>query len=257
LGVDRLGMNPSLALSALRGIALGLMGHPREGGCELDRVIELARTSQQLFPALASHCLYVYRCEVTGEVAAAPAHSRDAVDYAERIGSPMGRIFAYSALGVANVLNRAWHKALEVLEQALAVGSERRLQAWEGYVLAAMAAAHLGLGDRAKALALADEVIAVSRRRGTRSWEFPALLTRIRALRETHGLQARREMEAPLAEADASLEMSGGKSYDPFLHVERAELARLIGNEPPRQCELREAHRLFTEIGAPIRAAEV
>jgi hypothetical protein len=36
-----------------------------------------------------------------------------------------------------------------------------------------------------------------------------------------------------------------------------AELARLSSDEITRQRELREAHRLFTEIGAPIRAAEV
>jgi len=47
--------------------------------------------------------------------------------------------------------------------------------------------------------------------------------------------------------------MSGAKSYQPFLHVERAEL----GDETTRQRELCEAHRLFLEIGAPIRAAEV
>ena len=51
--------------------------------------------------------------------------------------------------------------------------------------------------------------------------------------------------------------MSGAKSYEPFLHVERAELARLTGDEATRQRELREAHRLFLEIGAPIRAEQV
>jgi len=51
--------------------------------------------------------------------------------------------------------------------------------------------------------------------------------------------------------------MSGVKSYEPFLHIERAELARLIGDEAARERELGEAHRLFTEIGAPIRAEEV
>ena len=38
---------------------------------------------------------------------------------------------------------------------------------------------------------------------------------------------------------------------------ERAELARLSADGAARERELREAHRLFTEIGAPIRAAEV
>ena len=51
--------------------------------------------------------------------------------------------------------------------------------------------------------------------------------------------------------------MSGARSYEPFLHVERAELARLNGDEAVREQELRDARRLFTEIGAPIRAAEV
>src|SRR5262249_22989817 len=76
-----------------------------------------------------------------------------------------------------------------------------------------------------------------------RMWEFSALLTRIRALREIQGLQATREIEAALAEADALLEMSGAKSYEPYLHVERAELARLTSDDAVRARELREAHR--------------
>src|SRR5262249_20248902 len=47
---------------------------------------------------------------------------------------------------------RRGHEALEVLGTALAVGRERRLQTCESRALASMAAAHLGLGDRAKAL---------------------------------------------------------------------------------------------------------
>ena len=115
----------------------------------------------------------------------------------------------------------------------------------------------LGLGDRARCLTLAEEGIAVSRRSGARLWEFSALLTRIRALRETQGLQATREIEAVLVEAAAWLEMSGAKSYEPFLHIERAALARLTGDEASRERALREAHRLFTEIGATARADQV
>jgi hypothetical protein len=84
-----------------------------------------------------------------------------------------------------------------------------------------------------------------------------ALLTRIRALRESQSLRATAEIEAAFGEAGAWLEMSGAKSYEPFLHVERAELVRLTGDEAARERELREAHRLFLEMGAPIRAEEV
>jgi len=220
-------------------------------------VIELAHASQQLVLLYTLHALHVFRCEVTGEAESSLAHGREAVDCAERTGNQVGRISAYLALGLANILNRAWHGALEALERALAIGRERRLLVQEGAMLAAMAAAHLGLGDRARALALAEEAIAVCRRRGTRLWEFWAHLTRMRALREIEGLQAKGKIAAAIAEADAWLVMSGAKSYEPFLHVERAELARLNGDDTTRRRELREAHRLFTEIGAPIRAAEV
>jgi hypothetical protein len=220
-------------------------------------VIELASTSQQLLPLVNAQAFHVLRCEITGEAAPALAHGREAVDYAERTGNQMARVLDYWRLGIANVLNRAWHDALEALGEAQAIASERRLQYWEGSVLALMAAAHLGLGDRARAMALAEEAITVGRRRGTRISEFRALLTRIRALREIRGLEATREIEAAFAEADAWLEMSGAKSYAPFLHVERAELARLSGDDAAPQRELREAHRLFLEIGAPIRAEQV
>jgi tetratricopeptide (TPR) repeat protein len=261
LGADRMGWSPSwspsLDLSCLHAAALSLTGHPREGAAELDRAIELARTSQQLTPISVSHAFHVLRCEVTGEATPALAHGREAVDYAERTGSHNLRIFAYLGLGIANILNGAWHDALEVLGTALTTGRERRLPVFEGGVLGAMAAAHLGLGDRAKALATAEEAIAICRRRGTRFYEFSALLTRMRALRASQGVEAARDIEATLAEADPWLEMTGAKSYEPFLHVERAELACLRGDEATRERELREAHRLFLEIGAPIRAAQI
>jgi hypothetical protein len=105
-------------------------------------------------------------------------------------------------------------------------------------------------------LGLAEEAVALCRRRSTRLYEFSAQLTRIQALREIQGV-ARREIDAALAEAEVWLEMSGAKGLEPFIHVERAELARLNGDEVTRERELREAYRLFLEIGAPIRAAEV
>ena len=257
LGADRIGFSPSLGLSSVHALAIILTGHPCEGAAELDRLIELARTSQQLLPLLRAHVHHVIRCEVIGEAAPALVHGRQAVDHAERTGSQMARVYAYFSLGTASVLNGAWHDALEALGTALTIGRERRLSLGEGGVLAVMAAAHLGLGDRARALTLAEEGIAVCRRRGTRLWEFPGLLTRIRGLREPQSLHATREIEAALAELDAWLEMSGAKSYEPCLHVERAELARLTGDEAARERELREAHLLFLTIGAPIRAAAV
>ncbi len=52
-------------------LALSLTGRPLEGGAELERVIELARASQQFTPLWVSHNFYVFRCEITGEAASA------------------------------------------------------------------------------------------------------------------------------------------------------------------------------------------
>ena len=47
------------------------------------------------------------------------------------------------------------------------------------------------------------------------------------------------------------------QAYTPFIHIERARLARLTGDEAGHARELREAHQLFTEMGAPIRAEQL
>jgi class 3 adenylate cyclase/tetratricopeptide (TPR) repeat protein len=254
---DRIGFSPSSGFGWLFGATLSLTGYPREGAAELDRAIKLTHASQSLNLLSVAHACHVFRCEVTGETASALEHARAAVNYISRTSSQISRIIAYVSLGLANIMDRAWHDALEALAEAQAIGRERRLLVFEGGVLATIAAGHLGLGDRVPALTFAEEAIAVCRRRGTRYWEFSAQLTRTRALRELHGVEATREVEAALTEATAWLEMSGAKSYEPLLHVERAQLVRLIGDDVARQRELGEAHRLFTEIGAPIRAAEV
>src|SRR5262249_55687022 len=134
LGADRIGFSPSLGFSFLKGIALSLAGRLREGAAELDRVIELARASQLLYPLWVSHAWHVRRCEITGEALSALTHAREAVECAEPTGNQGGRILAYQSLGIANVLNRAWHDALEALEQAQAIEKERRLRFWEGGV---------------------------------------------------------------------------------------------------------------------------
>jgi len=53
------------------------------------------------------------------------------------------------------------------------------------------------------------------------------------------------------------VEETGARSLEPFIRIELAELARLTGDEETRHRELREAHRLFTEMGAPLQAAKL
>jgi hypothetical protein len=43
---------------------------------------------------------------------------------------------------------------------------------------------------------------------------------------------------------------TGAKAYEPLVHIELAELAHQSGDQEGHERELREAHRLFSEIGA-------
>jgi hypothetical protein len=49
----------------------------------------------------------------------------------------------------------------------------------------------------------------------------------------------------------------GARGYEPLVLIERARLARLLGDEGRYRGELSEAHRLLSEMGAPIRAEQI
>jgi hypothetical protein len=92
------------------------------------------------------------------------------------------------------------------------------------------------------------------------------------ALRDANGSRARLELaqarvlrtdgdiaavEAALDRARAAAEATGGRVYIPFIHLERAELARRCGDDAACRRERREAQRLFIEIGATARAEQL
>jgi hypothetical protein len=123
--------------------------------------------------------------------------------------------------------------------------------------LAAHARALLGAGDRARAAEVSAEAIAVAKRQGQSSQECEATITHVRCLRELHGARARQAIETLLAEASQLIEQTGAERWRPHLHVERAELHRLMGDTEAARRELTEAHRLFKQMGATGHAARI
>jgi hypothetical protein len=73
----------------------------------------------------------------------------------------------------------------------------------------------------------------------------------------TEGAPARSRVEADLRDAAAVIEATEARVFTPHVNIERAALARVLGDEATRQHELREAHRLFTAMGATARAEQV
>ncbi len=58
-----------------------------------------------------------------------------------------------------------------------------------------------------------------------------------------------------IARAAKLVEETGATVFEPHVHLARSELAKLLGDDARRH--LREAHRLFTEMGATGHAERV
>jgi tetratricopeptide (TPR) repeat protein len=195
--------------------------------------------------------VYAALAGFTGHAQGAREHALRAVEIAEKIGSAFSRVSAYMSLGQAHLASGEWSEAAAASERALEMARETTAGLLaEANLLAALARAYLGLGDHRRARDAADEAVSVGRRRGTRSFERGAHLARVRVLLETEGVAARDEIQAALGEALTLIGHTGERASIPLIHEERAKLVRLTGDDAACQSELREAHRLYTEMGA-------
>jgi len=102
----------------------------------------------------------------------------------------------------------------------------------------------------AHAREVAEQAIATASRMQMRIAEVHAQLARARVSLAQGGVDARSEIEATLDRALALVHSTGARSYEPQIYVERARLAGLRSDAAGREQSLREAHRLFTEMGA-------
>ena len=142
-----------------------------------------------------------------------------------------------------------------ILEPALALARKHRtfLQ-MEPEFLATLACVLLESGQREQARARAEEAVRLADKYGTKLFEARAHLTLSRVLLGMSDRSSAKRIESALARAQALIEETGAVAYIPWVHEERAGLARLLGSEEKREHELREAHRLFTEMGATRHA---
>jgi ATP/maltotriose-dependent transcriptional regulator MalT len=195
---------------------------------------------------------------IDGNIEAALPRVRQGLEIAERIGSPFSRIWSCHMLGAVLRLNGQWQEAIELHEQALRTARERRT-GLDGEVvfLAYLAEAYLAGGDLPRARAAAEAGAAAGRRTGARVFEQEAQRALARVLLRQEGAAAGAAIRAALDRAEALIRETGAKNYQPFIHLERAELARLDGDEALQLRELREAHRLFVAIGATGQAERI
>jgi tetratricopeptide (TPR) repeat protein len=246
-----LGYDPRVYLVTLRGFYLAYQGRMAEAEQEARRAHDLARDDlTQRVQAEQMSSLLAY---LKGDGPVALAHARRACELAERLGTANFLGIAYGFAGRALLLERRWPEALEALERA----GERGLGYARKFIAPNLARAWLGLGDASKARSAVEEALSVARRSGARLWELEAQLARVRILPQTEGASAQGEVEGALSRARALVDETGYRIIEPWVFLERAEFLRVLGDEVAAQRELREAHRLFTEVGATGHAERV
>ncbi|MGH2742651.1 MAG: hypothetical protein ACRDN8_09240, partial [Thermoleophilaceae bacterium] len=141
---------------------------------------------------------------------------------------------------------------------SMTLAQERRTAAeGEGYRLAALAQAHVGLGEPEVAITLAREGIEMGRGSAAVGNEIFAILAFAQAGLASQGGVAHPELAAELERALELVTRSGMTALEPLVRMEVAGLARRRGDEETRERALREAKRLFEEMGAEARAAEL
>ena len=258
LGLEIFGLCPALSASYVRVLIQGYQGRPKEALRDLDRTVQLAQEHGDTEVLAWAHGYYSMIARMTGDHRGALAHGRKAFEIAEKTGSQFNRVAARRDLGLAQVLNEEWPEARETLEAALAIAREERAGLFlEAQILAFLAETYLALGEEDRAREAASESVTVTRRRRVRLYACEAHLANARVFLATEGAKAREVIEATLVEAMTIVQETGAKGLEPFIHEERAALARLLGDDATCQRELREAHRLFTEVEATGHAARL
>ena len=195
---------------------------------------------------------------LAGDPDGARLHARRGFDIAERFGGNVARVWADQLLVIALARAGDPHAAVEHLERALRTA--RETNAWlriEAEILAHLAEARLGAGEVEQAQRLAEDAIEIGKRRKTPVWEAQAHLALARVLLARSGADAKDAIESALATCLSLVQQTQAYAYEPYVHELRAEVARRGGDAAAGERELREAHRLFTAIGATGHAQRV
>jgi class 3 adenylate cyclase len=243
---------------AFKGGIVAGMGRLDEARELIERGAKLAREQDDIETLGWSYMWRVWAGYNAGESEGLIAYAQQALEIAERMGDSFSRTWSWYWLGYAQKERGEFERAVESLERSRAMSKERRTAVEaEPYRLATVAEAYAGLGDTERARKLARESVELARAGGQKVGELLGILAVARVTMQVLGAGARPEVEPELARGLELVETTGAKSYEALLRVERGRLASLAGDEEAGQRELREAHRLFTEIGAAARAESV
>jgi hypothetical protein len=248
------GFGSVLYLRGMKVMAMTFMGQPAAGVEHASSVLlEIGRPQMVALSTRLQAHLFL------GEPEAAAAllpeiTARAAVDRS----SAIGRVMTQSDCAMVYVARAEWERAADAIELALSSLSESHVGgALEPRVLAIAARTEAATGSLDRALERARRAVALAVERQTAIWEPDCRLALAGILLEHRGEPAAAEIERSLEGALRVARETGARSYLGEIHERRADLANLRGDEADRIRELREAHDLYTEMGAAGPASRI
>jgi class 3 adenylate cyclase/tetratricopeptide (TPR) repeat protein len=245
------GIDPVVFLTGFRGYVLGQMGKLAAGRKALDAALELAAEHVDSEVRGWIHGWIVVLARATGETVDVLEHANRGLDIAERTGSFFSQVVAFAHLGRALALRGEWQEAAGAFEKSLEIARPRRIACEiEAGILADLADVNSSIGNHQAALALAREAIDLAHRRGVKVEECRAHLVNARVLLRAEGAPKQRAVRKALEAAAELARATEARIYEPFIHLELAEVARLAGDEAARASALRTSSELFAEMGA-------
>jgi tetratricopeptide (TPR) repeat protein len=224
-GAGVLGFSPLSLLGYAHGELLWVAGQADAARSALDRSLVVARQRGETEWVAWTLATYVRMALTPDEFATALERAQEGFRTADESGNLLVRIIAREAIGIAELGLQRFREAGDTLRRALAEAREQSVALFEeGRILAHLATARLGTGDRDEARRTADEAVEVAQRQGTRVIECVARFSRAQIWRATH------RPDDAVAELCAALQLAqetGALLYEGWIreHLEGAPAA--------------------------------
>jgi tetratricopeptide (TPR) repeat protein len=250
LGRDVYGYSPLIELVMNRGRSLLNKGRLKEGAAELGRAERMARAAknkQDIGLTVAGQGFYAW---LSGDVRVPLARAQEVVSLGEDIGNRRMTLFFCVELASVYVTACNWNSAEAASKRAFELERELSETHTSPDLRCVLAEVQLGSGRLDQALATALDAVSLSRGRGRRGLECRTLIVLARVLIRKEGRDAVNAIRDALDRVESLVDETDAACFKPFVHEERAALAGLLEDETTRQRELREAHRLYVEMGA-------
>jgi adenylate cyclase len=253
LGGELFGFSPYLGILNMASASY-LWSGQLDRAARLDEwALEAARASKNPEDDWTAALSASLSASMSGNPEVGLSHARRSLEISEQRLAPMFVGFSLAYLGLAHTGRGEWTEAITRLED----GVELFRQTVPGLlpeIMPHLASAYLGADRPDDARAVAQEVITRSVRSGSALFQANGQLALARALMRPECGGSHEEIEAALGAAAQCIEQSGARLLEPRLHEARAEWVRFDGDEAAHERELREAHRLYVEIGATHHA---